>query len=69
MTGSVIEVPEIFRADIRELVVFPVAPEIFDGIEFRRVRRKVFDGNLAAERIEELADQPAAVRREPVPHH
>ena len=61
--------PEIFSADVRQLVVFPVAPEIFDGIEFRRVRRKVFDGDLAVERIEELADQAAAVGRQPVPHH
>jgi hypothetical protein len=32
-------------------MVLPVAPQIFYGIEFRRLRRKVFEGDPAVQAI------------------
>jgi len=40
-------------------VVLPVAPEIFVGVQFRGIRRKIFDSDESVEGIEELSDQPA----------
>ena len=50
-------------------MLFPVTPQVFHRIEFRRVWGKVFDSDLALQGIQELAYQPAAVRWQPVPDH
>jgi hypothetical protein len=50
-------------------MVLPVTPQVFDRIEFRRIWWEVLDGDLAVQGIQELTDQPTAVRWQPVPDH
>jgi hypothetical protein len=47
--------------------MFPVAPQVFDGIEFRGVRRQVLGGDPSVQAIEKFANQPASVRGQPIP--
>src|SRR5713101_6246143 len=60
---------EIARAEVGQLVMFPVAPDIFDRIEFRGVGRQALDRQPAPLRADELRDQPRPVLRQPVPDH
>ena len=40
LAGGVAELPNIFGAEVGEFVLFPIGPEVFDGIEFRGVGRQ-----------------------------
>ena len=43
-SGFSMKVVEVVESVVGQRVVFGVSPEIFDGIEFRRVRGKIFYG-------------------------
>jgi hypothetical protein len=45
-------------------MLLPVTPQVFHWIEFRRIRWKVFNGDLAVQGTQELTHQPTAVRRQ-----
>ncbi len=67
--GLIAELGEIARAEVGQFVVFPVAPYVFDRIEFRRVGWQALDGEPAPLRADELRDQPRPMLRQPVPDH
>lgn len=48
-------------------MLFPMRPEVFDGIEFGGVGREPFELDGAVGRVDVIAHQMAAVRRESVP--
>src|SRR5713226_3149270 len=63
------ELAKIARAEVGQLVMFPVAPDVFDRIEFRGVGRQALDREPARLVADELRDQPRPVLRQPVPDH
>ena len=65
----VAELSEIARAEVGQLVMFPVAPNIFDRIEFWSIGRQPLGGEPAPLCADEFADQPRPMRRQPVPDY
>ncbi len=59
---------EVLCTEIGELILFPVAPYVFDGVEFRRVCRESFQRDATALLRHELLDQSATVSRKPIPN-
>ena len=49
--------------------MLPIAPEVFNRIEFGSIRRKVFDCDQSIKRIEKLSHQFAAMGGQTVPDH
>ena len=49
-------------------MLFPVAPHIFNGVEFRRIRRESFQRDATMLLRNELLNQPATVSCEPIPN-
>jgi len=60
---------EILRAEIGQLVLLAVTPNVFDRVQFRRVGRQVFEMDLAVEIPHELAHCLTPVHRQPIPNH
>jgi hypothetical protein len=48
-------------------MVFPIAPQILDRVEFGSVGRKVLHSDLTLQRIEEFSDEFTAMSRQPIP--
>lgn len=61
------ELAEGFRAEVRQFMVLPVAPHVFDRIELRRVARERLQRDPAALRADVVVDDAAAVGGEAVP--
>ena len=59
--GPVAELPEIVGADIGQFVMLPVAPEVFDWIQLRRVSGQVLQYNVSFQRLDELRGQPGVI--------
>jgi hypothetical protein len=57
------ELGEIARAEVRQFVMLPVAPDVLHRIEFRRVSRQLLDRQPAPLRGDELLDRVSAMRR------
>ena len=68
-TGMVTEASEIAWAEVRQLVMFPVAPYVLHRIEFRRVGRQVLKRDAAAAGGDELPHHPTAMNLRAIPHH
>jgi len=51
---------------VRQWIVFEITPGVFDGIEFRGIRRQQ-DGVDGAGVVHELLDEPGTMGLEPVP--
>ena len=49
-------------------MLLPVTPDVFDGVQFRRVGRQIGGGNPALQFGDEVLHQAAAVRRQTIPH-
>lgn len=49
-------------------MLFPVAPDVFHGIQFGSVGGEVFDMDSAAELLDIVANQPTTVSRQAVPN-
>lgn len=49
-------------------MLLPVAPDVLDGVQFRRVGWKIGSGNPALQTSNVLLHQPAAVSRQTIPH-
>src|SRR6516162_3701027 len=62
------ELGKIARAEVGQLVMLPVAPEVLHRIEFRRVGRQLLDRQPAPLRGDELLDRVSAMRRQSVPY-
>jgi hypothetical protein len=67
MGGPARELPQIAGTQVRQLVLFPVAPEVFDGIEFWGIRRKSFHPDFAVQTRHVLTHELTAVGGNAVP--
>jgi hypothetical protein len=65
----VAELGEIAGTEVGQFVMFPVAPDVLDRIEFWCIGRQLLDRESAMVRGDELLDRPPAMRRQSVPHH
>src|SRR6185437_5426269 len=65
--GTLAQVGQVAGTVVRHGVMFEVAPDVFDGIQFRRVRRQMFQGDAPVEALEVFFDQPRAMRLQAVP--
>jgi hypothetical protein len=63
----VAELAERLRAEVRQFMVLPVAPHVFDRIELRRVPRERLQRDPAALSAHVVVDDAAAVGGQPVP--
>lgn len=61
------ELGEVLRAKVRQLVLLPVTPDVFDGVEFRGIGRQELELDVAVLTIDVLFDESAAMRRQTVP--
>src|SRR5229473_7418074 len=68
-TRLIAELAEIARAEVGQLVMFPVAPDIFDRVALRGVGGQALDRQPAPLRADKLCDQPRPVLWQPVPYH
>ena len=67
--GIVTELSKVPRAEVGQLMLLPVPPEVFDGVELRRIRRQVLECQAAALGSNELPDKAAAMRAQAIPDH
>ena len=63
------ELGEIAWAELGQLVILPVTPDVFGRIEFRRVARQWLDYQPATLRMDEVADHSSPAHRQLVPYH
>jgi len=63
----VAELGKILGAEIRQLVVLPVSPEEFHGVEFWGVCRQTLNAEPSSLLLNEVVDQAAAMGGQPVP--
>src|SRR5579885_1962215 len=67
LPGGRVQRPVVFRADIWQRVLLPVAPDELDRVQFRRIARQVLHPQPLPLRGDELLGGPALVRRQPIP--
>ena len=60
---------EVVRAVVGHRMSLQPCPQVFDGIEIGCVRRQEGDLDVAADGIEVVANQMAAVRPQSIPYH
>lgn len=65
----VAELAEVSRAKVGKLVSLPVAPDVFDGIQFGSVGRQVLEFQTPVLSRDKVPDQSAAVLPQAVPDH
>jgi len=65
----VAELAEVSRAEVGKLVSFPVAPDVFDGIQFGSVGRQVLECQTPVLGRDKVPDHSAAVLPEAIPDH
>ncbi len=58
---------EISGTEVRQLMLFPMSPEVLHGIELGRIGRQEFQLDVAALGFDPVADQTAAMGLQPVP--
>src|ERR1700730_2780199 len=63
------ELAEIARAEVGQRVVFPIAPDVLDRIEFRSVGRQVVQRQAAPLAGDKLSDQPTAMSVGAIPDY
>ena len=68
MGGPAGELPEIAGAQVGQLVLFPVTPEILNRIEFWGISRKTFHPDFTVQTFEVRPHQSAAVGGHAVPN-
>jgi len=61
------QLPEVLRAEVWQLVLLPVRPQILDRIQFWRIARKELHPQAPALLADELPGGAAAMTRQPVP--
>ena len=67
MGGPAGELPEIAGTQVRQLVLFPVAPEVFDGVKFRSIGWETLQPDFAAQALQVRSHQLATVSGHSVP--
>ena len=67
MGGPAGELPEIAGAEVGQLVLLPISPEVLYWVEFRRISRETFHPDFAMQSFQVRAHQSAAVSGYAVP--
>ena len=67
VAGEGADLADGVQAKIGQLALLHVTPDVFDRIEFRRVRGQAFQDQVSVERFDVVLDDAAAVRRQAVP--
>ena len=67
MSGPAGELPEIAGAQVGQLVLFPVPPEVLYRVEFRGISWETFNPDFAMQAFQVRPHQLAAVGRYAVP--
>ena len=63
------ELAEVMRAEVRQLVMFPIAPDVLHRIEFRSVGRQIVQRQAAPLAGDKLPDQVAAMSLGTIPDY
>jgi hypothetical protein len=61
VSSVIAELTEVMRAEVRQLVMFPITPDVFHRIEFRGIGRQVVQRQAAPLAGDKLPDQVAAM--------
>ena len=59
--------PEIARAEVRQLVLFQLRPDVLRRVQFRRVRWQIVDLDLSVQCLDVVVNQAAAMAGQPIP--
>src|SRR5665213_683674 len=65
--GEVTELPDVLGAEVGQFVLFPIGPEILDGVKLRSVSGKKRGGDAALGAFEIAPDPTAAMDLRAVP--
>jgi len=66
-SGSLRQLKEVFRAEVGQLVLLAVPPNVFDRVKLRRVSRQVLHMDLPLLARDKLAYRSTAVHRQSIP--
>ncbi len=69
MAGVDVQLLEVSGTEIGQSVLFPIAPEVLHRIQLRSIAGEEFHPEAVFLRGDEVLDQVASVRRQPVPDH
>jgi len=69
VTRMVAQFPKRLGTQIRQLMVLPVPPQVFHGIQFRSIGRQKIDRQPPATFRDEILDESTPVLPQPVPDH
>ena len=67
--GFPAQVRQVFRTEVRQGMTFEMSPNVFDGIEFRCVRRQLGQHKVACGSFDVVAHRSAAMPRQTIPDH
>jgi len=68
LAGGRAQLGKVFRAEVGQLMLFAVAPNVFHRIEFGRIRRQKFQLDGITLRGDKISHQTAAMNRQAVPN-
>jgi len=66
-SGLKAQIPAVFWTKVGQFVIFPVAPDIFGRVEFRRIGWQTFRHDMVTERSNEVFDQMTAMNGGAIP--
>ena len=69
VSGVIAELTEVMRAEVGQLVMFPITPDVLHRVEFRGVGRQVVQRQAAPLTGDELPDQAAAMSLGAIPDY
>ena len=69
VSSVIAELTEVTRAEVRQLVMFPIAPDVFHRIEFRGIGRQVVQRQAAPLVGDKFRDQVAAMSLGAIPDY
>src|SRR5208282_3224440 len=67
--GLPAQVGNVFGTEVGQSVAFEMAPDVFDGVEFRSVSRQACQNDVALRPLDVTLYHPTAVDGQPVPDH
>src|ERR1700722_4635556 len=65
--STLAQIGEVAGTVVRHCVMFEVAPDVFDRVQFRRIGRQMLQGDATVEALDVFFDQPRAMRLQAVP--
>ena len=62
------QLPEVLRAEVRQLMLFPVRPQILDWVQFRGVARKILQPQTSSLLLYKFPHLAAAMAGQAIPN-